>query len=326
MRSSSGISWIWGGWRWSQSTPRGRFERTLYLDRGPRRDDQVDGDVVARETGRFSRRIWIGWTVVATMVFSETLRVSASSAYSRSLKPPPLPIRAPFEVDRDGAGQDQVQLRHLLEVDHLPCLSAPLIVAASRSCFLVSLAGSSSRNGCASRRRGTAITSVLPCSSASRRAWVCGASGLALIVFARFQAAWRASRSAAALGVGEVRDPLLRAREAGDTLVVHRRPHRAADGVLGSHGLNPIRLSASKTGRIACDGERDTGNGRAKHDTPIAGAADTRHRPGDLLGRAPCAGARAGPGGRGDHRGRFRGPRRASWTAPSSFASPISTR
>src|SRR5680860_999630 len=50
-----------------------------------------------------------------------------------------------------------------------------------------------------SRRRGTAITSVLPCARARRRAWVCGESGLALIVSASTQAGCLASRSAAAL-------------------------------------------------------------------------------------------------------------------------------
>ena len=73
------------------------------------------------------------------------------------------------------------------------------MVAASRSSWAESPRGSSSRNGCWSRRRGTAITSTLPCSSASRRAWVWGESGLALTVVAASQAGCRASRSAAAL-------------------------------------------------------------------------------------------------------------------------------
>ena len=53
------------------------------------------------------------------------------------------------------------------------------------------------RNGCWSRSRGTAITSVFPSSSASRRACVWGESGLALITCARFQARERRGVSAA---------------------------------------------------------------------------------------------------------------------------------
>ena len=71
------------------------------------------------------------------------------------------------------------------------------MVAASRSCEGSRWRGSSSRNGCWSRSRGTAITSTLPCSSASRRACVWGESGFALSVCAPVQAGWRASRSAA---------------------------------------------------------------------------------------------------------------------------------
>ena len=43
------------------------------------------------------------------------------------------------------------------------------------------------------------MITVLPSSSASRRAWVCGESGLALITRARFQSRWPASFSAASL-------------------------------------------------------------------------------------------------------------------------------
>ena len=43
------------------------------------------------------------------------------------------------------------------------------------------------------------MITVLPSSSAIRRAWVCGESGLALITRARFQSRWPASFSAASL-------------------------------------------------------------------------------------------------------------------------------
>ena len=52
---------------------------------------------------------------------------------------------------------------------------------------------------CGSRRRGTAITIVLPSSRARRRTWVWGESGFALITWARFQIRCPASRSAASL-------------------------------------------------------------------------------------------------------------------------------
>ena len=80
-----------------------------------------------------------------------------------------------------------------------PWRSAPLIVAASRTCSAVSCCGSRSRKGCWSRSRGTAITSVFPSSSARRRAWVWGESGFALITRARFQVRCPASFSAASL-------------------------------------------------------------------------------------------------------------------------------
>ena len=81
----------------------------------------------------------------------------------------------------------------------LPWRSAPLIVAASRFCLAESLRGSSSRNGCVSRSRGTAMISVLPSSRAIRRAWVWGESGLTLITRARFHRRCAASFSAASL-------------------------------------------------------------------------------------------------------------------------------
>src|SRR4029450_3837183 len=95
---------------------------------------------------RFSRRIWIGWTVVATSVWRSILPASERRPYSRAEKPPPLPRRAAsrgaaggaegvaaglaglrekavleareaaalaeagaLQVDRDRAGQDEVE-------------------------------------------------------------------------------------------------------------------------------------------------------------------------------------------------------------------------
>ena len=74
-----------------------------------------------------------------------------------------------------------------------------MIVAASFSAAFESCFGSSTRKGWGSRSRGTAMITVLPSSSASRRAWVCGESGFALITRARFQSRWPASFSAASL-------------------------------------------------------------------------------------------------------------------------------
>ena len=72
-----------------------------------------------------------------------------------------------------------------------------MIVAASFSACFESFAGSRTRKGWGSRRRGTAMITVLPSSRATRRAWVWGESGLALIVRARFQSRWPESFSAA---------------------------------------------------------------------------------------------------------------------------------
>ena len=86
-----------------------------------------------------------------------------------------------LEVDRDRAAEDQVDLRHLLEVDHLAVAQRSLDRRRLAQLLAVeSRFGSSSRKGWSARSRGTAITSVLPCSSASRRAWVWGASGIGL--------------------------------------------------------------------------------------------------------------------------------------------------
>ena len=112
---------------------------------------------------RFSRRIWIGWTVVATTVRRSILPASQQQPVLEVREAAALAEPRALEVHGHRAGQHQVELRHLVEVDHLPWRSAPLIVAASRSCSSSSLRGSSRRNGCWSRRRGTAITSVLPC-------------------------------------------------------------------------------------------------------------------------------------------------------------------
>ena len=91
-------------------------------------------------------------------------RLDAAVAYSRSEKPPPLPSRAPFRFTADRPGQDEVELGDLVEVDHLPVPQRALDrrrLAAARP--RRAACGSSSRNGCCSRSRGTAITSVFPC-------------------------------------------------------------------------------------------------------------------------------------------------------------------
>ena len=138
---------------------------------------------------------------------SSIFPASISSPYSRSEKPPPLPIRAPLEVDGDRAAEDEVDLGELV-AGRPPGrgAAAPLIVAASRTAAFDRRLGSSSRNGCWSRSRGTAITSFLPSSSARRRAWVCGESGLALITCARFHVRWLGELLRRELGAGEVRE------------------------------------------------------------------------------------------------------------------------
>src|SRR3954453_2379594 len=141
----------------------------------------------------------MGWTVVATSVRRSILPISTISPYSRSEKPPPLPRRAPFRFTatepvstRSSSGTSSRSIT-------LPCLSAPLIVAASRISSSLSRLGSSSRKGCWSRSRGTAITRTLPSVRASLRTWVWGESGLALITSALSQPEWRGSLSAAPL-------------------------------------------------------------------------------------------------------------------------------
>ena len=81
--------------------------------------------VATRSTGmswavisRFSRRIWIGWTVVAITVRRSILPLSHSSAYSRSEKPPPLPTRAPFRLTATEPVRTRSSSGHLVEVDH----------------------------------------------------------------------------------------------------------------------------------------------------------------------------------------------------------------
>src|SRR5918995_2439433 len=191
IRSRIGTSRICGGWRWSQRIPRGRWywRSTSITARG----------VAIRSTGRScsvdcrcSRRIWIGCTVVATVVWSSILPASISSPYSRSENPPPFPIRAPLRFTATEPQRTKSISGRSSSATTRPWRIAPLIVAASRTCLAESLRGSRSRNGCVARSRGTAMIRVLPSSRAIRRTCVCGESGLTLITRARFHRRWAA--------------------------------------------------------------------------------------------------------------------------------------
>ena len=132
-------------------------------------------------------------------MWSSILPASISSPYSRSEKPPPLPIRAPVRFTATEPQSTKSISGISSSATTRPWRSAPLIVAASRTCALFSLRGSRRRKGCWSRSRGTAMTSCLPSSRARRRPWVWGESGLALTTCARFQVRCAASFSAASL-------------------------------------------------------------------------------------------------------------------------------
>ncbi len=149
------------------------------LDHRTRGGDDVDGQVVA--------------TTVWSSIFPASIRIP----YSRSWKPPPLPILAPVRFTATEPQRTKSISGISSSATIRPCRSAPLIVAASRICFAFSFFGSRTRNGCLWRSRGTAITRAFPSSRARRRPCVWGESGFAFTTRARFQARCEARRSAA---------------------------------------------------------------------------------------------------------------------------------
>ena len=184
---------------------------------------------------RCSRRIWIGWTVVATVVWSSILPASISSPYSRSEKPPPLPTRAPLRLTATEPQRTKSISGSSSSATTRPCRSAPLIVAASRTCLAESLRGSSSRKGCGSRSRGTAMISVLPSSSARAPGVGLRRVRVHLDHLGALPEPVAGELLGRELGAGEVRDPALGPGKAGDPLAVHRLPDVPADLVLGPH-------------------------------------------------------------------------------------------
>ena len=149
---------------------------------------------------RFSRRIWIGWTVVVATRAAVDLARLGQQAVLEVREAAALAEPGALEVHGHRAGEHEVELGHLVQVDHLAVLERALDRGG--------LAALAPRSACAGRaaerdagRAGAGPPSRASCpgSSASRRAWVWGESGFALIVSAFFQDGWRARRSAAAL-------------------------------------------------------------------------------------------------------------------------------
>jgi hypothetical protein len=138
-----------------------------------------------------------GWTVVASTVSVPIRPASASRANSRSEKPPPLPIRAPWrltatlpQTTRSTGCSSAIPTRR-------PARAEPVMEAARRG-GTWRRSGSSKMNGRSSARRGTAMYRSLPSARARARTGSWGASGLALTTRAARHAGSEASRTAAA--------------------------------------------------------------------------------------------------------------------------------
>ena len=113
----------------------------LHLDRRARRRDQVDGDVVRRDGQVLAQDLDRVHRRRRRPSCRRPCRASASSAYSRSLKPPPLPIRAPFRLTATDPHRIRSSFGTCSTSITSPCRSAPLIVAASRDLLLGQLGG-----------------------------------------------------------------------------------------------------------------------------------------------------------------------------------------
>ena len=120
--------------------------------------------------GRFSRRIW---SRVHGGGDSGLLRHHPGLGQQRVLEvgePAALADPRALEVDRHRPAQDQVELGHLLDVDHLAVPQRALDRRRLAELLLGQLGGVEQPEGV--RRRagaGTAMIKLLPCSSASRR-------------------------------------------------------------------------------------------------------------------------------------------------------------
>ena len=119
MRSSTGISWICGGWRWSQSTPVGRSNARARPRSRLAASRSGRPGCRARRWGGSRSGSGSGGPWWRSRSCPRPCRVSASSAYSRSEKPPPLPIRAPFRLTATEPVRIRSSFGHLLEVEHL---------------------------------------------------------------------------------------------------------------------------------------------------------------------------------------------------------------
>ena len=153
------------------------------------------------------------------------------------------------------------------------------------------------------------MTSVLPCSSASRRTWVCGESGFALIISAPVQAEWRVEPLGGRLGAGEVGDPPLGAGEAG------RRPRGPSSA---TRPASPA--SFERTAGASCQNRR---HGGVDAHQPQVARAEQAGGPGACrsASRSCAATCPASSPSAGSTTGAARSGSRGSSTARSSSSS-----
>ena len=193
---------------------------------------------------RSSRRIWMGWRVVATTVWRSIRPASRSSPYSRSEKPPPLPRRAPSRFTatepvstRSSSGTSSRSITRAVAQRALDGGRLALLLVGQPARLqqpegvLLAQARDRHHERLALRQRQPPHVGLRRVGVGLDRLGV-GPGGMAREPLGGL------------LGPGEVGDPPVGAGEAGDPLAVHRAPHVAPHLVLGPH-------RADRTARLA---------------------------------------------------------------------------